>query len=91
MTKVRPFHCGSQYADWEASNCERCTQEVSCDIRRTLLWAYFDDGYVPEEIGRRMGYDGSAPLRYSWPCSEVEWTEEWKAEYNKRFTKDKGA
>lgn len=96
--RYRPFANGSQYADWEASNCVRCTQyaeeDPTCPIMYALALACLDDGTVDEDIARRMGYlndDGTDnALRYGWPCREVEWTEAWKAEWRAAHGDDDG-
>jgi len=82
-TRIRIFSNGSQYMDWQASNCERCKKAIwtfeppTCPIQVALEEADFDDGTISEEIAKQSGYDKE---RYVWPCAEVEWTEEWKAE-----------
>lgn len=85
--KVYIFSSGSQYSDWVSSNCERCTkynkEGVSdCEIETALLCAYFDDGKVAPDIAERAGANEEENAgRYIWQCSEVDWTDEWKAEY----------
>jgi hypothetical protein len=79
--KVYIFSCGTQYADWVGSNCERCTKYdandlPTCEIDEAIGMAYMDDGKVTEEIAIRAGYTEENHLRYVWPCSEVEWIEE---------------
>jgi hypothetical protein len=73
---VRPFYCGSQYADWQMANCDSCTKqappdvsldEMPCEIERALSWACVDDGKIPLPIADRMG---RADGRYNWPCRE---------------------
>ena len=87
--RQRPFSNGGQFMDWCASNCDRCVlgnanrESGACDIEQALALAYLDDGTVSEDIARRMGYlkpDGTTDRNYAWPCTEVEWTEDWKAE-----------
>jgi hypothetical protein len=87
MQKVRPFSCGSQYLDWEASNCERCTKQYvepnfNCEIQAALLEACMGDGYITKSMAKRMGFEHIAS-KYVWCCPEVEWTEAWKKEYAK--------
>ncbi len=86
MKKVRPFSCGSQYADWQESNCERCKKReaadmvsTSCDIDADLTGAYIGDGEVSEDIAKRMGLLDNQN-EYNWMCPEVDWTDEWEAE-----------
>lgn len=89
---IIPFSNGSQYADWQSCNCERCQKSVTvtdpggdqwptCEIESALLEADIFDGRISDEIAQRMGYDQE---RYVWPCGEVQWTEEWKAELRRR-------
>lgn len=78
------FSSGSQYGDWVASNCERCAKYdvndlPTCEIDEALGLAYLDDGKVTPEIALRAGVNEENANKYVWPCSEVEWTEEWKA------------
>jgi len=84
MNKIRPFSSGSQYSEWTASNCERCTKAYDrgeyCEIENALLIAFFDDGNVTQEIATRMGINSDSG--YCWMCPEVEWTEIWKQEFN---------
>ena len=89
---VRPFDNGSQYADWTGSNCDRCTQGVhrlgpdawyTCALEEALATACFGDGEITLDIAKRIGMEADE-RRYGWPCTEVEWTEEWKAEWAKR-------
>ena len=92
MKRVRPFDTGSQFADWSGCNCERCTKGAhklgadalpTCEIELSIGEAYFDDGRVGADIAERMGYTENKG-RYVWPCNEVIWTEEWKAEFEKK-------
>lgn len=78
--RIYIFSNGSQYADWQASNCERCKKIEQCEIWFALDDALWDDGTVSQEIAKRAGYDAD---RYLWPCGEVEWTEEWKTEHKR--------
>lgn len=83
---VRIFSNGTQFSDWQVSNCDRCTKGASvclapgdwptCTIEAELVKAYFDTGCVPDEIAARAGV--SDEQSYVWMCSEVVWTEEWK-------------
>jgi len=71
--KVRPFHCGSQFADWIDKNCEHCKKAGSCDIQDALGQAYMGDGAVTKEIAERMNHNAEVHY-YCWPCNEVEST-----------------
>jgi hypothetical protein len=61
---VRPFDSGSQFADWEACNCERCVREEGADLNKpptcpilyALSLACIGSGYVTAEIAERAGY-----------------------------------
>lgn len=77
---VRPFYCGSQFADWIDKNCENCKKSQRCDIQDALDEAYMGDGTVTAEIAKRMNYENKVPGYYSWPCNEVESTTEEHAE-----------
>jgi hypothetical protein len=84
--RYSPFSTCSQYGDWAASNCWRCTKDApigvvpTCPIQIAVDNACFDDGTVSEDIAQRMGFLENEG-HYVWPCVEVEWTEEWKAEF----------
>ena len=89
---VRPFSNGSQWGDWEASNCERCTKyfdeekgEFLCPFQEALTIACVDDGEITDEVAAGIGLTDETRGRYVWKCASVEWTEEWKAEYLKRL------
>ena len=90
--RCRPFSCGTQRLDWEASNCDRCVKNTppergmpDCDIQRAICEASWGDGSITADVSRRMGYSEN-PLAFVWQCSEVVWTEEWKAEWRRRRT-----
>lgn len=84
--KHRPFHCGTQAADWEENNCAVCVKgasedpdkfmdTLSCPIQKAITEAYWDDGSVSEEIAERMGYLDNSPPRQKgfsliWLCKE---------------------
>lgn len=95
---VRPFSNGTQYADWSDSNCARCTKGVhrlndetawpTCELEAALLEACFGDGEIPLATAQRIGMRENEG-RYVWPCAEVDWTEEWKAEYYSRHPEKK--
>lgn len=86
---VSPFRNGTQYDDWSEYNCNRCTKGVhrlndetawpTCELEADLLEARFGDGEIPADTAKRIGINDE--IRYVWPCAEVEWTEEWQAEY----------
>ena len=74
---MRPFHNGSQFADWRILNCDSCKRSVdnkksggSCDIEEALDVACLTDGNVSNEIGVRMG--ATDPIAYTWKCPEYE-------------------
>lgn len=87
---IRPFDSGTQFQDWTASNCDRCTKGShrleedewpDCPIESALVYALFGDGSITQEFADRMGYK---QFYYGWKCGEFEPTEEWKAEYRRR-------
>lgn len=90
----RPFYSGTQFGDWTEANCLRCTKGADptsskwpdCDIEAALVESYIGDGTVSDDIAARMGITEEIRGRYTWPCSEVVWTEEWKAEYRRGLT-----
>jgi hypothetical protein len=72
----RPFYCGSQYADWEETNCMECRKGTimppfTCDIQEALLEACFTNGEISDSLWRRMGHDEKGHL-YVWRCPEFE-------------------
>lgn len=70
---IRPFHSGSHFGDWCASNCSTCTKappeadydSMPCEIEKALSLAYMTDGRIPLLIADRMGHGEG---RYGWPC-----------------------
>jgi hypothetical protein len=89
--RIVPFSNGTQYDDWCTNNCERCTKSsqygdgAGCELEDSLLTACFDDGKIDQQTAQRIGMNTDQHEdRYVWPCSEVVWTEEWKAEWRKR-------
>lgn len=88
---IRPFSNGSQFADWAASNCERCNKycihasKGACEIDFAVGMAYLADGSVTVDIAKRMGYLDNTG-EYNWQCNEVDWREEWKAKVLARRT-----
>lgn len=91
--RVRPFSCGTQAADWQCSNCERCTKNTppengmpTCEIQYAICEAWFGDGTVSEQIARRMGIMPDNLFALVWQCDEVDWTPEWIAESRRRRT-----
>jgi hypothetical protein len=101
----RPFYCGTQLIDWQEANCCRCKkysfqtdpatgqtrvpldEDQVCQIEEAIFEAHWGDGQVSDEIASRMGANTDAHI---WQCGEVDWTEEWKAEYRNRHP-EKGA
>jgi hypothetical protein len=90
-----PFSNGSQWLDWQESNCERCTKSEerdendcrACPIITAIEWSAWGQPLTPE-MAYRMGYvdqEGNRSMAYVWPCREVEWTEEWKTEHRRRY------
>ena len=92
--RFRPFSNGSQFADWESCNCDRCTKSklgddgyaINCPLLNALFEAQMDDGTISEADAKGIGYldeNDQTTRRYVWPCNQVVWTEEWKAAYLK--------
>ncbi len=87
---TRPFSNGTQFQDWQASNCDRCTEGAgvclepgqwpTCEIEAALVEAACTDGKVTAEIAKRAGVCDETRLSYVWMCPSVVWTEEWKRE-----------
>jgi hypothetical protein len=76
----KPFDTGSQYGDWVRMNCSRCKrgyynngERFVCDIELAINDAYLSNGYVSENIARRMGAIGHN--QYLWRCPEFEGVE----------------
>ena len=81
---LRPFQSGTQFGAWVSANCDRCKRSVDpetgriedykfpdCDIARALNEAYWGEGGVSPEIGRRMGLREKEKDAYVWPCGEL--------------------
>ena len=85
--RIRIFSSGPQWVDWQNCNCCRCYKSINtedevwdtadwkCDLEEALCYASISDGTVSAEQAKRLGFDCG---RYVWPCSEVDWTDEWK-------------
>ncbi len=76
--RIRPFSCGSQYGDWNSSNCDQCKKgakepdnEIKCELQNALVYAYFDDGTISKKIAKRIGYFKNHG-KYIWECPERE-------------------
>lgn len=87
---IRPFHCGTQAADWTEANCRRCARGApddgswpTCDIEAALVEAYVGDGRVSLPIAKRMGVIEYS-RHYGWPCSEWEALADVEREEDKR-------
>lgn len=70
--RVRPFSCGSEFADWTASNCEQCVASApttfddhSCPLEQALGVAYLTDGKIARHAARLIHCDGVYPQ----PCT----------------------
>lgn len=81
--KFYPFSNGSQYNDWQDSNCERCKKfdqdqadPSKCEIDFEIGKAYLGDGSVSKDIANRIGFFDHQ-RSYVWKCPEVDWTDEW--------------
>lgn len=70
-TPIRPFHSGTQYMDWLASNCDCCAKAGACELENALQSAACDDGTVSPVVASRLRCD---PHAYVWMCGEWEAT-----------------
>lgn len=77
-SRTRPFHCGTQFADWLCVNCERCAKKGACEIESAVLDAARDDGTVSSAIAERLGKPH--PTTYLWSCGEWEASAAWNRE-----------
>lgn len=74
MGKNIPFHCGSQYMDWQERNCCRCSkctwdaEDLGCDIAMAIS-ACAITGDLSDEMAKRMGLPGNE-CAYTWACPE---------------------
>jgi hypothetical protein len=74
---MRLFDCGSQFADWCASNCDRCSKhneenQLNCYLERELWYAYYGNGEICDSLGERLGgvaYNGY----FLWVCPEADY------------------
>ncbi len=78
-TRVRPFSCGSQFADWESLNCDRCVigydnenGAFRCDLQEAIGLAHIGDGTISATEAKSIGHaeahkDEGYP--YGWPCT----------------------
>ena len=83
ISNMRPFYCGTQYYDWLSANCKRCKKaNFICEIQEALNMACIGSGEISEPMAKRVGITEENKSLYQWPCGEVEWTEEWKAEFS---------
>lgn len=76
-TQVKPFYAGTQFSDWVHRNCHRCIKynldgPSDCEIDMALFSAYFEYGFIPLTIAKRMGYAKESGFEdnYSWDCPE---------------------
>jgi hypothetical protein len=74
--RIRPFSCGSEFADWEANNWDRCQKgydeeksRYQCSLERALGVAYIDDGKIDIAIAKRLGLPATETI---WRCPEFE-------------------
>lgn len=88
---MRPFDSGTQFADWTSSNCDRCNASChepgewpTCEIESALVYAFFDEGAVSDDIAARMGINEETEGKYVWMCGEVDWADEWMKEHEEK-------
>jgi hypothetical protein len=76
--RIHLFSNGSQYLDWTANNCDRCTKagdpseagSSKCELFEAMHDAATDDGTVTPAIANRIGLL-DAGTRYVWACPEL--------------------
>ncbi len=79
--RARPFHCGTQFVDWTARNCDRCAlgrgsdpdvtlDDLVCELERAVTWACMDDGTVSREVADRIGATAAGVRALTWDCPE---------------------
>ncbi len=76
--RIRPFSTGSQAAEWNEENCERCFRgydhekgDYCCPIQRAIDEAgIIGDGTLSPEMAARMGITAETEDRYTWRCAE---------------------
>lgn len=60
--KWRAFSCGTDFVDWQESNCDNCKNQdfdnpdKTCSIEREINIAYWDDGMVDTEKLKKAGW-----------------------------------
>lgn len=83
MSDVRffPFSNATQYMDWRARNCDRCTKDYDadtetchCEIEYAVSLASIGNGSIGGLSAVRMGFLDSATHQptsaYTWDCPE---------------------
>lgn len=99
MSKNIPFHCGTQFIDWQARNCDRCAKfdNDSADCGCLIAMALYEcswSGNMSDDMAKRCGYikddETKRALEYSWDCPERELLEgEQKPDHpNQMFIED---
>jgi hypothetical protein len=76
--RIYLFSNGTQYMDWTANNCDRCTKagdpsepgSSKCELFEAIHDAATEDGTVAHEIAKRIGLT-DAGLKYVWRCPEL--------------------
>lgn len=77
--RIHLFANGTQYMDWTANNCDRCTKagdpsesgSSTCPLFEAIYDAAADDGTVSAEVARRLGTSAD-DTRYVWRCLASE-------------------
>lgn len=76
--RIHLFSNGTQYMDWSANNCDRCTKagdasepgSSKCPLFEAIHDAAADDGTVTLEVATRLGTSVDE-TRYTWRCPEL--------------------
>lgn len=64
-SRIRPFSCGTDFMDWQDSNCAQCVASGGCALETAIALAYVGDGQMAKEAVVLIGCDGIWPK----PCT----------------------
>lgn len=87
--RITLFSNGTQYCDWDARNCSRCSRvkynaqhepSSKCPMWNAIADAMCEDGDFTPEMAKRLGYREGA---YTWDCPERNADED-AAEWDRR-------
>lgn len=76
---MRPFSNGTQYIDWENTNCGNCKKQGDeqsettwCPHYKALAYACICDGEISDATASAIGADKWKGFR-NWPCPSADW------------------